>query len=124
MTIVLDHVNVRCSDLDATRAFFETVVGLLPGKRPDFPFPGYWLYSGDQAVVHLVEQRLSGEPSGKGTVDHFAFRGGSDYTLRKAAITAAGLSFRENDVPGLNMRQIFVTGPDDVVVELQFTIGR
>jgi catechol 2,3-dioxygenase-like lactoylglutathione lyase family enzyme len=119
MTIMLDHVNVRCSDLSATKAFFETVVGLKEGARPDFPFPGHWLYSGDQAVVHLVEQKLSGEPGGKGTVDHFAFRGG-DYAAQKATIETAGLRFRENDVPGLDLRQIFVTGPDDVVVELQF----
>ena len=119
MTIVLDHVNVRCSDLAVTKAFFETVVGLEEGDRPDFPFPGHWLYSGGQAVVHLVEQRLSGEPGGKGTMDHFAFRGG-DYDTQKSAIEKAGLSFRENDVPGLDLRQIFVTGPDDVVVELQF----
>lgn len=119
MTIVLDHVNVRCSDLSATKAFFEIIVGLQEGARPDFPFPGHWLYSGDQAVVHLVEQRLSGEPGGKGTVDHFAF-GGGDYAVQKAAIEKAGWPFKESDVPGLGMRQIFVTGPDDVVVELQF----
>lgn len=119
MSIVLDHVNVRCSDLEATKAFFETVVGLSDGWRPDFPFPGYWLYSGDQAVVHLVEMKLSGERAGKGTMDHFAFRGG-DYETQKKAIADAGLKVRQNDVPDLNMRQLFVTGPDDVVVELQF----
>lgn len=119
MTIRLDHVNVRCSNLAETKSFFEVVVGLTEGDRPDFPFPGHWLYSGGQAVVHLVEQKLSGEPGGKGTVDHFAFRGG-DYDAQKAAIEGSNLPFFENDVPGLNMRQIFVTGPDDVVVELQF----
>ncbi|WP_417518327.1 VOC family protein [Minwuia sp.] len=119
MTILLDHVNIRCSDLDRTRAFFEEVVGLQVGDRPDFPFPGYWLYAGNQAVVHLVEQRLSGEPGGKGTMDHFALSGG-DYAGQKSAIEKAGFPFRENDVPGMNLRQIFVTGPDDVVVELQY----
>lgn len=119
MSIVLDHVNVRCSDLEATKAFFETVVGLNDGWRPNFPFPGYWLYSGDQAVVHLVDMSLSGERSGKGTMDHFAFRGG-DYETQKSAIESAGLKVRQNDVPELDMRQLFVTGPDDVVVELQF----
>jgi len=119
MTITLDHVNVRCSDLAATKAFFETVVGLVEGARPNFPFPGHWLYAGDQAVVHLVDQNLSGLPGGKGTVDHFAFRGG-DYRTQKAAVEAAGLEFWENEVPDLDLRQMFVTGPDDVVVELQF----
>ncbi|WP_416899839.1 MAG: VOC family protein [Minwuia sp.] len=119
MTVLLDHVNVRCSDLEATKAFFETVVGLEEGQRPNFPFPGYWLYSGGQAVVHLVEMKLSGAPAGRGTVDHFAFRGG-DYETQMAAISAAGLKTRENRVAELDMRQVFVSGPDDVVVELQF----
>jgi len=119
MTILLDHVNVRCSDLNATRQFFETVVGLTVGDRPDFPFPGYWLYSGDKAVVHLVHQDLSGLPGGKGTVDHFAFRAG-DYATQKDAISKAGLPSREVGVPGMPLKQIFVEGPDEVVVELQF----
>lgn len=115
----LDHVNVRCTDLEATRRFFEEIVGLHVGDRPDFPFPGYWLYAGGQAVVHLVGSDLADAALGKGTVDHFAFRGG-DYDSQKAAIERAGLKHRENDVPGLPLRQIFVAGPDGVTVELQF----
>jgi catechol 2,3-dioxygenase-like lactoylglutathione lyase family enzyme len=120
VTLLLDHVNVRCSDLEATRTFFEEIVGLTVGARPDFRFPGYWLYSGDRAFVHLVGMELSNAPAGKGTVDHFAFRGG-DYATQKAAIEKAGLKFRENDVPGMDLRQIFVEGPDGIAVELQFT---
>ncbi len=118
MTILLDHVNIRCSDLDTTRKFFEDIVGLTVGDRPDFPFPGYWLYAADKAVVHLVEMALSGEPGGKGSMDHFALRGG-DYAVQTAAIRAAGLSSREVGVPGMNLKQVFVQGPDDIVVELQ-----
>src|SRR5271157_3517418 len=42
---MLDHATLRTHDLEGTRAFLETVLGLKPGYRPDFSFPGYWLYA-------------------------------------------------------------------------------
>ena len=42
---MLDHVTLRTHDLEGTRAFFEKVLDLKPGYRPDFPFPGAWLYA-------------------------------------------------------------------------------
>ena len=115
----LDHVNVRTGDLEAMRAFFEEVVGLEVGDRPPFDFPGYWLYSEGEAVVHLVGIDASKAETSAGPVDHFAFRGG-DYATQKSAVERAGLRFRENDVPGTSIRQIFVSGPEGVRVELQF----
>jgi len=117
----LDHVNVRCRDLEGMRQFFETVVGLSAGPRPDFDFPGYWLYGAepDEAIVHLVGVAADGAEPVPGPVDHFAFRGG-DHARQVAAIRKAGLDFRENDVPGRPIRQVFVRGPEAVTVELQF----
>ena len=51
----LEHVNIRCARLAATKAFYIDMIGLTEGPRPDFPFRGAWLYCGDTAVVHLVE---------------------------------------------------------------------
>ena len=116
--IRLDHVNVRCRDLEGMRRFFETVVGLQAGARPDFGFPGYWLYGSEpgEAIVHLV-----GVADVPGPVDHFAFRGG-DHAQQVSAIKAAGLEYRENDVPDRPIRQVFVRGPEAVTVELQFPV--
>ncbi|MCR9174914.1 MAG: VOC family protein [Alphaproteobacteria bacterium] len=50
----LDHVNIRTENLDRTVEFYGRVLGLHPGDRPAFPFPGAWLYAGDAAVVHLI----------------------------------------------------------------------
>ncbi|AWN17961.1 hypothetical protein [Salinisphaera sp. LB1] len=33
--------------LKATRDFFIALLDLTVGYRPDFGFPGYWLYAGD-----------------------------------------------------------------------------
>ncbi|MDF1719769.1 MAG: VOC family protein [Minwuia sp.] len=121
----LDHVNVRSRDLEGMRAFFETVVGLTVGDRPDFDFPGYWLYGAapGEAIVHLVGIADDGQTPEPGPVDHpvdhFAFRGG-DYDSQVAAIRKAGLKSREVTVPGRPVRQVFVKGPESVTVELQF----
>ena len=56
----LDHVNVRTSQLDAMIDWYSNILGLRQGDRPNFPFPGAWMYAGDQAVVHLVE--VDGDP--------------------------------------------------------------
>jgi catechol 2,3-dioxygenase-like lactoylglutathione lyase family enzyme len=134
----LEHVNIRCNRLAATRAFYIDIVGLSEGARPDFPFRGAWLYCGDTAVVHLVEAadhpgswtgtlerevgpRASDTTPGldTGAFDHVAFRA-TDFNGMKAKLTAAGIGFRDRVVPGMALRQIFVPDPEGVMVELNF----
>src|SRR5579872_23354 len=52
---VLDHFNIRTRDLAATVKFYEGVLGLENGYRPNFSFPGAWIYSEGRAVVHVVD---------------------------------------------------------------------
>lgn len=113
-----DHVNIRTSNLDAMRDFLCRVAEIEMGERPNFSFPGYWLYAGDKAVIHLISH--SGDPAdlGAGSVDHIAF-GTFDFDTKKAALEADGLAFRVSEVPGRPLRQIFVEGPDGVTLELQ-----
>ena len=62
----LDHVNVVTTRLDEMVTWYQTVLGLTLGPRPNFPFPGAWLYAGDHPVVHLVEsdQKKVGSETG------------------------------------------------------------
>ena len=50
----LDHCSIRTLNLEASRVFYVDVLGMREGDRPDFPFPGAWLYLEDRAVIHLV----------------------------------------------------------------------
>jgi catechol 2,3-dioxygenase-like lactoylglutathione lyase family enzyme len=50
----LDHCSIRTIKLDQTRDFYVDVLGMADGDRPDFPFPGNWLYVDGRAVLHLV----------------------------------------------------------------------
>ena len=50
---MLEHYTIRCTSLERTRDFYRDVLGLVVGDRPKFPFKGYWLYLGDQPIIHM-----------------------------------------------------------------------
>ena len=50
----LDHYSIRTTKLEETRRFYAEVMGFEVGPRPEFKFPGVWLYQGGVAVVHVV----------------------------------------------------------------------
>jgi catechol 2,3-dioxygenase-like lactoylglutathione lyase family enzyme len=113
----LDHVNVRCSDVQATAAFFEAAVGLRSGPRPPFPVPGAWLYDDSgRAVVHLL--RAPGPLGDLGPVDHVAFRY-DDLGPQLQRLAGQGFRCTPVVVPGTAVYQCFVLGPDGLQVEFQ-----
>ena len=42
----IDHYSIRTLDVEASRKFYTDVIGLTVGPRPEFKFPGLWLYNG------------------------------------------------------------------------------
>ncbi|HEY2884079.1 MAG TPA: VOC family protein [Rhizomicrobium sp.] len=122
---MLEHYTIRCASLERTRDFYRDVIGLSVGERPRFPFKGYWLYLGGVPIVHLVdavESETRDGPHGKGdtaALDHIAFRG-KDLEATRATLKSHGLKFRENEVPGGRIHQIFVPDPDGILIELNF----
>lgn len=115
----LDHINIRTPDLAGTKAFFIDVLGLADGWRPAFPFPGAWLYVGDNAVVHIVQVREAAAASEGSALDHFAFDI-VDYEEALIRVRATGLSFSETTVAGTSVKQIFVRDSNGVSIELNW----
>lgn len=117
----IDHFNIRTRDLDRLCEFYTGVVGLEIGERPPFDSPGVWLYAGGHAILH-VGVANDGEGHGDGTLplDHIALEteGLADALAR---IEKAGIEYRMVDVPGRDMKQIFIRDPDGVALELNFT---
>src|SRR5437763_7320222 len=72
---VLDHFNIRTRKLADTVRFYEDVLDLKKGDRPNFTFPGAWMYSEGKPVVHLVDISTTDEPQkpDSGVVHHVAF---------------------------------------------------
>jgi catechol 2,3-dioxygenase-like lactoylglutathione lyase family enzyme len=56
MVLNLFHVAIRTADLEATRAFYGRVLGMVEAERPNLPFPGAWLrppVAGMPAILHV-----------------------------------------------------------------------
>lgn len=118
----LNHVTVRSDDMEGTRDFYMKVLGLTVGWRPPLAFPGFWLYCGEQPVVHLVPESGAigaGNSDDTGNFDHFAFLA-RDFDGMKRHFQGLGIPFREQDVPGARVKQLFVIDPNNVTVEINF----
>jgi catechol 2,3-dioxygenase-like lactoylglutathione lyase family enzyme len=117
----LDHVNIRCGDLDRSRAFYADTLGLTEGARPAVSIPGAWLYLGDDPVVHLVDAKamIALETHSTGAFDHVAFEA-QDFEATRARLQRAGIPFEANAFPDFGLKQLFLLDPDGVKVELNF----
>ena len=122
----IDHVNIDTVKPDETVDFYCRVFGLenRPEDRPQGIGPGAWLFSGDQAVVHLnfhepdseTGQRLA-DPGRSGAFNHVAFVG-SDFEGTRARLDELGVRHRVNELPAIDLRQIFLRDPNNVAIEI------
>src|SRR6202163_3354836 len=89
----LDHFNIRTRKLTDTVRFYEDVLGLEKGARPNFAFPGAWMYSEGKAVVHLVDISKTDEQQkpDSGVVHHVAFAG-RDFACMKQRLQSRGMA--------------------------------
>ena len=125
----LQHYTIEPQDLEKTKDFYVDVLGLENGERPPLGFPGYWLYSGGQAIVHLMGPRTPLEGivvrgtqkkfEDTGRLDHIAFAASDVEGVRKR-LKARNVQFREQIVPRTGDTQIFLYDPDGIGVELNF----
>jgi len=113
-----DHVNVRTANLAGMIAWYSDVLGLVSGKRPNFPFNGAWMYLGDQAIVHLVEEAdtpANSDPQ----IEHFALRatGLSDFL---AHLKARDIDAKLVEVDGFGITQVNIFDVDGNHIHIDF----
>ncbi|MDX1735318.1 MAG: hypothetical protein R3228_13180, partial [Halioglobus sp.] len=86
----LDHINIAAPAplLEAAKDFYCNALQLQVGYRPDFGIPGYWLYGGDDPIVHLIESDNHGAGDTPYYLDHvaFALQGLPDFLARLDAL--------------------------------------
>lgn len=141
MALSLNHFSIRTTDMAATRSFYETVLGLTVGPRPDFPFPGLWMYNGDHAhyanaMVHIIGvdksrpdglKQYLGEVDeaklhGSGAVDHIALMS-TGLAQMLIHLKHLGVSCRQRTVPSIGLHQVFLDDPSGIVIELNYPAG-
>ncbi|MBU3635032.1 glyoxalase [Polynucleobacter sp. es-GGE-1] len=134
----LNHFSIRSLEIEKTTEFFSKLLGLTVGPRPEFPFPGVWLYNGDDsswanAVLHLIAidkndpdglkkylgDRDTSSLHGSGAVDHIAFFA-TGLEEKIALLKQLKVPYRERTVPVLKLHQIFLDDPNGVVIELNY----
>lgn len=130
----LQHFLVQTADMEATKDWYVTVLGLEVGPNPDFKFPVCWLYLDGEDVLHLTaggrdvsENRKTylGQESeatyGSGVVDHVAFHA-TGLADMIAHLEAQGIAFTRRQVSDQGLFQLFLVDPNGVKIELCFPV--
>ena len=116
-----NHFTIRTPEPEIVRDFFISIIGLHDGPRPPFNFPGFWMYEGDQAIVHIIGDKDHSPPPDTGAFDHAAFEGdGSHYHEMLKKLDNFDFKYRTRIVPGVSRRQVFITGPHGIKIELNY----
>jgi catechol 2,3-dioxygenase-like lactoylglutathione lyase family enzyme len=125
----MEHLLVLADDIDATKDFYCRALGLSVGERPPLEFPGYWLYAGGVPCLHVAEREAYtahslelGIPASPEAVDHVAFNG-EDYEEVVSRLERSGVEAARNTVPGVGLRQLFVTDPNGLKIEINVMPG-
>ena len=120
----MEHLLVLTDDIDATRDFYREALGLEVGERPPLEFAGYWLYAGGVPCLHVADReeftehsRTTGLPASPEAVDHVAFNAvGYDQVV--ARLESSGIEAARNTIPGVGLRQLFLTDPNGLKIEI------
>jgi catechol-2,3-dioxygenase len=118
----INHVNFRTDreTMHKLRDFYCDILGLTVGKRVASTTYGYWLYIGDNDVVHLAEYKTPEPPqlNVHGTFDHVSFTC-TDMPTMEAHLTKHGVPYTTR-VLANSIRQINLKDPAGNGVELNF----
>lgn len=115
----VNHIARVICDLEASRAFYQDILGFRPIKRPDFAFPGAWLFNyGVQ--IHLIATKPAEEPV-QGQIstraDHVAFHV-PDIKQVENLLKQHGIPYASNHVKQTGVHQLFFHDPDGNHIEV------
>ena len=120
--IAFDHVNIRTVNLDKMVAWYEDVLGLRSGPRPEFPVPGAWLYLAETCVLHLIEAdpppRVYSERESL-RMEHMAFRA-EDIDAFVNKLEERGIAYKLFPFEALNIVLVFLRDPDGNRIHVDF----
>lgn len=133
MLTKMEHYLVITDDIEHTKQFYCEALGLRVGFRPPLEFPGYWLYVGETPCIHIAEWKtytahserqgipVSRPAAGTGAFDHIAFNAENfDEVLER--LERCGVKPGQNTVTGAPLRQLFLTDPNGVKIEINVRV--
>jgi len=114
----MNHFTILTADVEATVEFYREVLGLEAGPRPNFDFPGAWLYAAGSPILHVIGGRPR-EALKPGVIDHMAFSArGLPSVL--ATLRARSIEHDCRRQTGSGVWQVFFFDPNGARVELDF----
>lgn len=120
----LNHYTIKAPAdiIDACVSFYTSILNLRIGFRPPEDLVGYWLYAGDQAILHLyVSEEIKTEV--ESYLDHIAFTCVNlPVTIQR--LEDLGIAYRTNHMLDIDQFQIVVVDPAQNTVELDFDCER
>ena len=116
----MNHFTILTDNLDQTLAFYDAHLGLRPGKRPPFTFPGAWLYAegGNEAILHVIAG-VERKVLVKGVIDHMAFTG-RDLAATVKKLKDNSIAYELRRLPSYGTWQLFFHDPNGAKVEIDF----
>ncbi len=116
----MNHFTILTDNLPATLAFYDEHLGLRPGARPPFTFPGAWLYAegGRDAILHVIAG-VERKVLVKGVIDHMAFTG-RDLPATVKRLKERGIGYELRRLPEYGTWQLFFHDPNGAKVEIDF----
>ncbi len=117
----IHHINISAPSelLEQEKQFFCKTLGLHEGFRPAFSRNGYWLYSDDQAIVHLTESNVHFKNERQGFFDHVAFQSTGLQRLIQT-LEDTGIRYSTDYLPEIDMAQVFFKSPSNTGIEVNF----
>jgi catechol 2,3-dioxygenase-like lactoylglutathione lyase family enzyme len=125
----IDHVNIIAEDLDRTIAFYSDLLGFRAAESPGtaMGFRGSWLIDASgRPSIHLMAFNASRHAalvrgSATGLIDHVALAC-DDFESMVRRCEELAVEHAVNDRRFGDLRQIFVTDPNNVKLELNFAV--
>ena len=114
----LDHVNIKTNRLIEMVAFYEDILGMKSGQRPNFPSHGAWIYVDAIPIIHLVEidhECASLEPK----IEHFALQASGLEDLLET-LEERKVKYTLDPVPGLSIIQVNLADVDGNHIHIDF----
>jgi catechol 2,3-dioxygenase-like lactoylglutathione lyase family enzyme len=114
----INHLGRITKRVDESRAFYRDVLGFREVKRPNFDFPGAWLYNYGM-MIHLIYNEAAGNPDGEIQTrhDHLALHC-DDLELVERLLKEHQVPYRKNVIADRGITQIFCRDPDGHHVEI------
>lgn len=119
----INHINIEVTaeQLPKVKAFYEDVLGLMPGFRAASKRDGAWLYAGSTPVIHLSVTEEWLNTSDKVHFNHVAFAcNGLTEFMREFPQKNIPYTMEQRSLVDREMTQIFLYDPVGIKLELNF----